>query len=317
MIMREATPEERRRFYAEEWRKEDIPSFLLHSLSMREFGFDLDGTGPNHRYLQFITAEDLANFLRIKAPYSAFTSVCLYQNPRQRDGWLKAELVFDIDAKDLPVKPCGCPKGSVCETCIMEAKRLAMEISDVLRSDFGFKEIHFVYSGRGFHVRITDEPAMLLGASERDQMIGYVVGGVVPSDFTITFGYSRVFRNRVADMLEKISDNEIRDAVKSRRVLAKIMAEKKRIADSLKSGKIDEVIRPGEIGPGTVQKLLSFIAKMNFQLTDGKVTVDTKRILRFPSSLHSGVSRKCMVIRNIEKFHPDDAMPRFLREAVG
>jgi len=315
--MREATPEERRRFYTEEWRKEDLPGFLLQTLSMREFGFDLDGTGPNHRYFQFITAEDLAGFLRSKAPHSVYSSVCLYQNPRQREGWLKAELVFDIDAKDLPVKPCVCPKGSVCESCIMEAKRIAVAISDVLKSDLGLREVHFVYSGRGFHVRVTDEPAMLLGASERDQIIGYVVGGVVPSDLTISFGYSRVFRTRIADMFERLPNEEFANAVKSKRVLARIIAERERIASSLRSGKVEEIVKLGEVGTGTIQKLLSFLAKMNLQLTDGKVTVDTKRILRLPSSLHSGVSRKCVVIKNIDKFHPDDAVPRFLLEAVG
>lgn len=314
MIMREAKPEERRRFYAEEWKKEDLPDFLLHTLSMREFGFDLDGTGPNYRYIQFLTIEDLANFLKSKAPHAAYSSVCLYQNPKQREGWIKAELVFDIDAKDLPVKSCGCPKGEVCEKCIMEAKQLAIEFSDVLKSDFGFRDIHFVYSGRGFHMRTTDEPAMLLGASERDQMVSYIVGGVIPSDLTISFGYSRIFRKRIAYMLEKVREDELKDAIKSRRVLSKILAEKSKIIEKIKAGQIEEILRPGEIGVGTIQKLLQFLAKMNFQLTDGKVTVDTKRILRLPSSLHSGVSRKCMVIKNIEKFHPDDAVPKFLME---
>lgn len=313
--MREAKQEERRRFYLEEWRKEDLPDFLLQTLSMREFGFDLDGTGPSHRYIQFLTVEDLANFLRLKAPYASYSSVCLYQNPKQREGWIKAELVFDIDAKDLPVKRCRCQKGEVCEKCILEAKQLAIEFSDVLKSDFGFREIHFVYSGRGFHMRVTDESAMILGSSERDQIVGYIVGGVIPSDLMISFGYSRVFRKRIADMLEKIPESELRNVIKSKRILGKILAEKSKIIERIRAGQIEEILRPGEIGTGTIQKLFQFLTKMNYQLTDGKVTVDTKRILRLPSSLHSGVSRKCMVIKNLEKFHPDDAVPRFLMEA--
>lgn len=317
MIMREAKPEERLRFYREEWREKDLPDFLLSTLSMREFGFDLDGTGPNYRYVQFLTVEELADFLRSKAPHAAYSSVCLYQNPRQRERWIKAELVFDIDAKDLPFKRCGCPSGKVCEKCIMEAKGLAIELADILRSDFGFKEIHFVYSGRGFHVRILDEPAMLLGANERDQLVSYVVGGVIPSDFTISFGYSKVFRRRVAAMLERLPEGELRSVIRSRRVLNRILAEKEKIAEELRAGRIQNILKPGEIGMGTIQKLFQFIAKQNLRLTDGKVTVDTKRILRLPSSLHSGVSRKCMLIKDIEKFHPDDAAPRFLMEAEG
>ena len=54
------------------------------------------------------------------------------------------------------------------------------------------------------------------------------------------------------------------------------------------------------------------IAGINRQLCDTKVSVDTKRILRLPSTLHYKVSMKCMAIKDIETFNPfDDAVPKF------
>lgn len=315
MIMRPATPEERKKFYQEEWSKRDLPDFILHTLSMREFGFDLDGSGPSHRYNQFMTPEQLEEFLKFRAPYSAYASVALYEKPRRREGWIKADLVFDIDAKDLPIKPCGCPRGKVCELCIGEAKKIAGEFADVLKGDLGFRNIKFVYSGRGFHIRVFDEAAMTLEHNERQQLVNYVTGGVVPSEPSLSLGYPLVFRKHASRVLAQLNENRLQEAIKSRQIVVKVMKFKKEMAENLREGKIEEILNLKGIGAGTFERLLELLARINSEFTDGKVTVDTKRILRLPSSLHSGVSRKCMVIKNLDKFSPDDAIPKFLAEA--
>jgi DNA primase small subunit len=102
LLLREASPEERKIFYKEEWKSSDIPGFLSDSVMWREFGFDHDGRGPRDRYNQFNDVASLTDFLRDRAPYSAYSSVSYYENPSKREGYQKAELVFDIDAKDLP-----------------------------------------------------------------------------------------------------------------------------------------------------------------------------------------------------------------------
>ena len=316
MIMRPATPEEIKRFYREEWNKKDLPDFITHTLSLREFEFDLDGSGPSHRYNQFLTLEQLEEFLRVRAPYSAYASVALYENPRKREGWLKADLVFDIDAKDLPVKPCGCPKGQVCYKCIEQAKQVALEFADVLRRDLGFRQIVFVYSGRGFHIRVLDEFAMRLEHNERQQLVSYVTGAVVPTDLSLALGYSKVFRERAAKLLRLMNEEKLREVVK-RRAFKNLLRFKDQIVQYLLEGRVDDILSLEGIGAGTLEALLTGLARINSEFTDGKVTVDTKRILRLPSSLHSGVSRKCMVIKNLDSFTPDDAVPRFLLEAGG
>jgi DNA primase small subunit len=50
-------------------------------------------------------------------------------------------------------------------------------------------------------------------------------------------------------------------------------------------------------------------------MLDAKVTVDVKRILRLPSSLHSKVSLRCMMVKDPENFDPlSEAVPRFVSE---
>ncbi len=69
------------------------------------------------------------------------------------------------------------------------------------------------------------------------------------------------------------------------------------------------------LGPIRYQKLIKSIASLNMGLVDAKVSIDLKRILRLPSSLHSMVSMKCMEVKNLEDFDPfRDAVPQFVYE---
>ena len=318
MMMHEATQEERKRFYAEEWNRHEIPDFIMHTLSLREFGFDPDGSGPNNRYNQFVTVEQLGDYLRNRAPYSAYASVALYERPSAREGWLKSELALDIDAKDLPIKSCGCQPGNVCEVCIDEARLVAKQFAEVLAGDLGLRNINFVYSGRGFHVRVNDESVMTLEGNERAQIVEYVTGNAIPTDVTMALGYSKVFRERVARSFDSLGEEKLLEVRGMRKPLAqKLMLEKARAVEMIRMGKLDGISDFDGMGPKTFRNLLEFLMRMNLEFTDGKVTIDTKRILRLPSSLHSGVSMKCMLVRDIDRFRLEDAIPKFVREGPG
>ncbi len=316
MMRREATQEERKRFYTEEWNRHEIPDFIMHTLSLREFGFDIDGSGPNNRYNQFVTAEQLGDFLRSRAPYSAYASVALYERPSAREGWLKSELALDIDAKDLPIKSCKCQAGEVCEGCIDEARLVAKQFGEVLAGDLGLRNISFVYSGRGFHVRVNDESVMTLEGNERGQIVDYLTGKTIPTDVTMAFGYSKVFRERVARTLDSLGEDKLSEVRGMRKPLAqKLILEKARAVELIRKGKLNELSDFEGMGPKTFRGLLEFLTRTNSEFADGKVTIDTKRILRLPSSLHSGVSMKCTLVRDIDRFRLDDAIPKFVKES--
>jgi len=82
-LLKPATPEERRRYYREEWDVKDVPEFISNSVQKREFGFDHMGRGPNHRYKVFRNMDLLRKFLRYRAPFAAYSSVAFYENPRE------------------------------------------------------------------------------------------------------------------------------------------------------------------------------------------------------------------------------------------
>ncbi len=307
MNLREASPEERRLFYLEEWKVSQIPDYITKTLKIREFAFDHSGEGPKDRYRSFITLSQLEAYIKTKAPYAAFSSVSFYGKPEQRGEWLGAELVFDIDAKDLPVKACSCKAGEVCEKCLDDAKQYVLELRDIITEVFDLKRINFVYSGRGYHIRILDEEVLYLGSDERAEILDYISGGVIPDNLG-SKGYADIFRRHAIRVLPLLTPALLRIRGKKFEIfienLPKISQEL--IKGSLRTAR--EVL-------GSEEKLLQAIAKVNAEMLDARVTVDIKRILRLPSSLHSKVSMVCTPIRDLEKFDPlSKAVPKFVGE---
>ncbi len=312
--MREATASERERYYRDEWTSQNLPDYIMHTLSLREFGFDHKGTGPSDRYNQFMTPDMISDYLKERHPYAVYSSVALYERPSERKKWLKSEVAFDIDAKDLPFKECDCTGGGVCEICLENARKVTEEFGKTLSSNLDLEDISYVYSGRGFHIRISDESVMGMGQAGRSQVVEYVTGGVVPSDFTLSLGYSKVFRKRVKRTFEKLDGEKMISEGLRRESVKRIMEEKERVINLIDDGSIENIRDFEGIGPKSFKKLLDLLTRLNSECADGKVTIDKKRILRVPSSLHSTVSRKCVEIKDIKKFHPDEAVPNFLKK---
>lgn len=232
-------------------------------------------------------------------------------------------MIFDVDAKDLPIRSCNCD--SVCEICLGEAKEIVSGIYDVLKSDLGLKNIHIIYSGRGYHIRVLDENVMEMDSNIRGQLVKYVTGAESPIDkyvfgnvkggkpyrmdhFTIPIGYSKVFTERMKHSLMHITGKEDIEGLNPK--LSKDIIKNREFLENNQWG-----LFKNKIGPIRYKRLVESMAKMNMSLVDAKVTIDLKRILRLPSSLHSKVSMKCMEVENIDSFEPlDDAVPKFVYE---
>lgn len=317
-IFKQATLEERKTYYKEEWDINQVPDFIVDSIENREFGFDHFGRGPNDRYKVFSTPDYLKRFMRSKTPFAAYCSVAFYEKPRKREGWIQSELVFDVDAKDIPIRTCGCD--NVCETCLNEAKEIVGGLIDTLKEDLGMNHIYLIYSGRGYHIRILEEDVMRIDSDVRSQVLKYIVGADLPNEFEeknkktilphflIPFGYSNIFTLRAkysilhlteASKLNDVNRNLIKDVLKHRNLL--------------KDDKWG--LFKNEIGPIRYKKVIKSIASLNMSLVDAKVSIDLKRILRLPSSLHSKVSMKCTEVKNIDTFDPfKEAVPKFVYE---
>ncbi|WP_456422947.1 DNA primase catalytic subunit PriS [Thermococcus sp.] len=330
-LLREVSREERELYYRGEWKAKLIPEFILETLEKREFGFDHTGEGPSDRKNVFSDVRDLEDYVRATSPYAIYTSVALYREPAEMEGWLGAELVFDIDAKDLPLRRCmdRHPSGQVCPLCLEDAKELARDTLIVLKEDFGFEKVHVVYSGRGYHIRVLDEWALRLDAKARERILAYISASeevtyedVMSRKVMLSSGYFRVFRLRFGYFIKRANENHLINAGIKRNLARKLLSEENReriVRSFVEKGLLAAF--PRGIGYKTLIKLFSISSTFSKAYFDGRVTVDVKRILRLPSSLHSKVGLVATYIgddeKKLERFDPfRDAVPEFRREEV-
>jgi len=326
-LFREATPEERKRYYSKEWSSKKLPEFLISTLENREFGFDHTGEGPSDRKNVFSDIRDLEDYVRATAPYAMYSSVALYEEPREMEGWLGAELVFDIDAKDLPLRRCTHEHGKVCPICLEDAKELARDTLVVLREDFGLENVHAIYSGRGYHIRVLDEWALELDSKARERILAYISSAeevtfddIQSRRIMLSSGYFHVFRLRFGYFIRRVNENHLLNIGLDRGRAKKILESRDTIyEDFVRKGLLTAF--PRGIGYKSLARLFALSSTFSKAYFDGRVTVDVKRILRVPSSLHSKVSLVTTYIgtreRELEKFNPfEDAVPEFRRKEV-
>ena len=277
MQLQQATREEIRQYYTEEYTVKEVPDYITRNIHRREFAFDRIGKGPRDRFHQFTQTKYLERVIRAKKPFSAYSSIALYDEPKKRKGWDGAELVFDVDAKDLPIRTCNCKTGEVCEKCLQQAKEIILKISDNIQT-LGFKDIHYVYSGRGYHLRIQDEQLLHTESTFRAELVNYLLGADIPQleegipHFTIQFGYPQIYTNWF-----KYTVNHLEKTRRYPGLNKKLKNDIIKRRELMNTGQWG-LIR-GQIGIKRYDKLVRMIAGINTLLCDTKVSVDTKRIL--------------------------------------
>ena len=184
----------------------------------REFGMVRAG-GTMERHMSIKDETALRLMLLREHPLEVFASNARYLLPEQRPmedkEWQDADLIFDIDAKDLNPKcgrkhvlsacgtccrPAGCECASTpvsasmpCGICIEAAKAETVRLLDVLEKDFGITGAVVHYSGNeGFHVMIGGGWPADLGRRERADLADYLlVNGLLPDRVGITTDKAR------------------------------------------------------------------------------------------------------------------------------
>ncbi|HET6807882.1 MAG TPA: DNA primase small subunit domain-containing protein [Nitrososphaera sp.] len=188
-------------------------------MEQREFGYMHFGQAGMLRHLSFKNMKELDAMLVREGPSDVYCSNAYYrfptQQPMQEKQWLGADLIFDIDGKDLgmPCVPshsysvcincgyvsrppeqdeerssyscpsCGCKKADhvsiPCSKCMDGSKRQTKRLMDFLLADIGLEHsaINIYFSGNnGFHVHINDDACASLDPQARSDLVGYLSG---------------------------------------------------------------------------------------------------------------------------------------------
>lgn len=289
-------------------------------ITEREFGYQ-KFNGGMIRHIAIRDVKDLHLLLMKETPSDVYCSNAYYSFPTMpmaEKDWKGADLIFDIDAKDLglecrnehTISTCGecgntvvgkqslCAKcGSnksetvsvACKNCILESKKEVKKLLGILSKDMGIKEeeTEVYFSGNeGFHVRVTNKDYEALGSHERADLVDYVMfNGAIPE----TFGLRR-------QGISKANLPAIDELGWRGRVAGTLYGSKSKAAKASK-----QIILEGY---SAFQSRLESLRQTIGARVDPKVTMDIHRIFRLEGSINSksGLSKaKC---NNIEEFDP-------------
>ncbi len=201
---------------------------------MREFGYQKLNSGMN-RHISLKSDKELHLLLMTQIPSDVYCSNARYlfpNLPMAEKEWQDADLIFDIDAKDLNL-PCRahhtCKKctncGNVfvnlpqcsqcngtkfettsvlCTECISAAKNQVKKLITVLNEDLGIKkeDIMVYFSGNeGFHVYVSNSNYEKLDSRQRAELVDYVMlKGAMPETFGAEYSFAR---SQFADLDDK------------------------------------------------------------------------------------------------------------------
>ncbi|HSB83014.1 MAG TPA: DNA primase small subunit domain-containing protein [Nitrosarchaeum sp.] len=287
--------------------------------SEREFGFHKFNSGMT-RHISIKDDKELHLLLMKNIPSDVYCSNACYSFPNlpmNEKDWKEADLIFDIDAKDLNlecrknhtvVKCSECSeistdnnicskcnssklekKSLTCKNCINASKNEVSKLSKILTEDLNVEQtnIHVYFSGNeGFHVHVYDSQFQKLGSRERSELTDYIMfNGAIPE----TFGMKKLKPNRSSfpDFEEKGWRGRFSKYVYG--------------SKSKRSKIITELLANGY---PSFQKTLEDVSSNIGVKIDPNVTMDVHRIFRLPGSLNSKSGLTKIFCNDLSKFDP-------------
>lgn len=311
-----------RKFYFKEFPKK-IDG--IENISKREFGF-MTFENVIKRHLSFNGLGKLQAFLLKEIPSDIYSSNSIYNYPTfpmQDKQWLGADLIFDIDLKDLNL-PCttshsynvckrcknisstsieirSCLSCSdtkfskitfPCKICVSMLKKEVKKLLDFLTIDFGIErnDIQIFFSGNtGFHLHVNSESFQTLDSQARADLSSYILGkDLIPEFFGVrkqkeTFTVKIPYFGINFGWRKRVFDKLSMDVVTKQRL-------------SFLTNKLG--------GYSGFKTKLSEIGNELGVKIDPMVTMDIHRIFRLPYSINSKsglIKTKCL---NLDTFEP-------------
>ncbi len=285
----------------------------------REFGYQKFNSGMS-RHISIKDDKELHLLLIQNIPSDIYCSNAYYSFPNlpmNEKDWREADLIFDIDAKDLNL-PCridhtvsicnecnNISKNSLqctkcnssklekkslpCKNCIDASKFEVKKLSEVLIDDLDIDKdnIHVYFSGNeGFHVYAYNSQFQHIGSRERSELVDYILlRGTIPE----TFGMKKFKQDRTS--FPNLDERGWRG-----RFAKHIFGSK-----SKRSKIITELLANGY---SSFQKTLDDASDDIGVKIDPNVTMDIHRIFRLPGSINSKSGLVKTHCKDLARFDP-------------
>ena len=285
----------------------------------REFGYQKFNSGMI-RHISIKDNKELRLLLMQNIPSDVYCSNAYYSFPdlpmKEKD-WKEADLIFDIDAKDLNLScrenhtisicnnckeisrnsehciKCNSSKlekkSVACKNCINSSKTEVSKLIEVLTDDLGVikENIHVYFSGNeGFHVYVYNSDFQTLGSRERSDLADYIMfKGIIPE----TFGMKKFKPDK--NLFPNLDENGWRG-----RFSKEVFGSKSR-----RPKIISQLI---ENGHSSFLKTIDDVSEKIGVKIDPNVTMDIHRIFRLPGSINSKSGLSKILCNDLQKFDP-------------
>lgn len=225
----------------------------------------------------------------------------------------------------------------ICETCLSVAKDEALKLIDFLIDDFGFsrRKLVITFSGhRGFHVHIDEEDILKLDQDSRREISDYIRGVGVDYRFfipvrsslypvyTLDYGapawLGRIMRALYNLFSSNILEQELKKIGLSSRKIEKILSIRDEVVRKLEAVPPELEYLGKVIDPDSWEKIFHFITEEEGVKIDERVTIDIKRLIRLPESIHGKTGMKVAILsyQDLEEFNIEKHAVIFPSEIV-
>ena len=310
-----------RDYYSSQFNVQDLEQVIdFSSFSSREFGF-ISLNGNFFRNISFKSPHALQDFLIDRCPTDAYLGA-VYDDPPTRKSpihkleWKGHELVFDIDLNDYDAVRkyvCDCTGADqVCIRCWQLINVAISIIDESLRRDFGMEKIIWIFSGRrGVHGWVQDKIGFTLERDQRQAIIDYL---------SIVKGEDETARVQDRKQLKFEFRKRVETTVFD--YYLKNVRRKDLIELGFSGGKATSTMKQLEHQEGRVDDNLA--RSFNLQLArvnkydeilrrwvpriDHKVSIDLRRLLRMPMSIHgkTGKIARVLDLNTIFELNPEN-----------
>lgn len=290
-------------------------------IKLREWMFIPFGGAPPIRHKGFSDIESVRDFLSKRSMHSCFYSTAYWERPFElkmvEKKWLGADLIFDLDGDHLPgVTDRDFP--GMLEVIRDQAWTLW---NDYLQPEFGFDEkfLQVTFSGhRGYHLHYRDPSLFHLDSGARRELVSHirgegvdVKGGLARFHDSSSSGWSNRIRDGMETMVEKLQNislqgesykadlNELHEGLKAQskregRSSTKGIVSIQKLSKLLEDPRRSSRLLDGHFGVlDKYESLFLDLLKTDSSVilgsageTDEVVTIDVRRQIRWPTSLH-------------------------------
>ena len=308
-------------------------------IKYREWMFIPFGNSPPIRHKGFSDTQSVRNFITQRPMHSCFYSTAYWEKPYMmkmvEKEWIGADLIFDLDGDHLPgVTDRDFP--AMLEVIQEQAWTLW---NDYLEPEFGFKEkyLQVTFSGhRGFHLHYRDPALFHLDSEARREIVSHIRGEDVDVKGSLArfhlgdrTGWANRINRGMESVVEKLQEiankqkgytsvlDELHDGLKSQarrenrssskgktsiQNLGELLINQQR-ADNLLAGNFG-VLNKHESLFLDLLKTDTSVVLSNAGEADEVVTIDVRRQIRWPTSLH-GKSGMRVTEFPLDRLDPD------------